>query len=93
MNINTGEISDLTGKGREDITDKIIRTVSNPKITFKEDPLRMLRAVRFAVQLNFEIEAKTRDDIKQQADELVHISWENVTNLQKYCFPSILLMV
>ena len=76
MNINTGEISDLTGKGREDITDKIIRTVSDPEITFKEDPLRMLRAVRFAVQLNFEIEAKTRDGIKQQADELIHISWE-----------------
>lgn len=76
MNINTGGISDLTGKGREDIADKIIRTVSNPEITFKEDPLRMLRAVRFAVQLNFEIEAKTRDSIKQQADELVHISWE-----------------
>ncbi len=76
MNINTGEISDLTGKGREDIADKIIRTVSDPEITFKEDPLRMLRAIRFAVQLNFEIEAKTRDGIKQQADELIHISWE-----------------
>lgn len=76
MNINTGNISDITGKGREDITNKIIRTVSDPKITFKEDPLRMLRAVRFAVQLNFEIEAQTQDGIKQQADELAHISWE-----------------
>ncbi|MBC8415028.1 MAG: CCA tRNA nucleotidyltransferase [Candidatus Cloacimonetes bacterium] len=76
MNINTGDISDLTGKGREDITNKIIRTVSNPELTFKEDPLRMLRAVRFAVQLNFEIEAQTQDGIKQQADELAHISWE-----------------
>lgn len=80
MNINTGEISDLTGKGREDIADKIIRTVSDSEITFKEDPLRMLRAVRFAVQLNFEIEAKTRDGIKQQADELIHISWERKRN-------------
>ena len=76
MNINTGNISDLTGKGREDITNKIIRTVSNPELTFKEDPLRMLRAVRFAVQLNFEIEAQTQHGIKQQADELAHISWE-----------------
>jgi tRNA nucleotidyltransferase/poly(A) polymerase len=76
MNINTGDISDLTGKGREDITDKIIRTVSDPEITLKEDPLRMLRAVRFAVQLNFEIEAQTQDGIKQQADQLTHISWE-----------------
>ena len=76
MNINTGDISDLTGKGREDIANKIIRTISEPEVTFKEDPLRMLRAVRFAVQLNFEIEAKTQDGIKQQADELTHISWE-----------------
>ena len=76
MNINTGDISDLTGKGREDIADKIIRTVSNPELTFKEDPLRMLRAVRFAVQLNFEIEAQTQDGIIQQVDELAHISWE-----------------
>jgi len=76
MNINTGDISDLTGKGREDIANKIIRTISEPEVTFKEDPLRMLRAVRFAVQLNFEIEAQTQDGIKQQADELAHISWE-----------------
>ncbi len=76
MNINTGDISDLTAMGREDIANKIIRTVSDPEITFKEDPLRMLRAVRFAVQLNFKIEAQTQDSIKQEADELAHISWE-----------------
>jgi poly(A) polymerase len=76
LNINTGDIRDLTGMGREDIANRIIRTVSDTEITFKEDPLRMLRAIRFAAQLNFEIETKTRDGIKQQADELVHISWE-----------------
>ncbi len=76
MNIVTGEISDITGKGISDIENKIIRSTSDPEIIFGEDPLRMLRAVRFAVQLDFKIEQETETGIKENADKLEFISWE-----------------
>jgi len=76
LKIASGEIFDLTGKGRADIENKIIRTTSNPDLLFQEDPLRMLRAVRFAVSLNFTIEDQTFRAIKKQTAELDKISWE-----------------
>ena len=54
-----GEIIDLLN-GKIDITNKIIKTVSNPRIKIKEDSLRILRAVRFATILDFEIEEQTK---------------------------------
>ena len=78
MNVMSGEIQDITGKGIADIKDKIIRATSNPDIIFAEDPLRMLRAVRFAVQLNFNIEERTMNGIIQNAQMLKHISRERV---------------
>ena len=42
--------------GEKDLKDKIIRTCSDPDITYSDDPLRMIRAIRFATQLNFNIE-------------------------------------
>ena len=50
-------------KGKEDIDKKIIRTVGNPKSKIKEDSLRILRAIRFATNLDFVIEEKTKDAI------------------------------
>jgi len=76
LKIATGEIIDLTGKGRADIENKIIRTTSHPDLLFREDPLRMLRAVRFAVSLNFTIENQTFRAIKTNTAELDNISWE-----------------
>ncbi|MBN2459993.1 MAG: HD domain-containing protein [Candidatus Cloacimonetes bacterium] len=76
MDIEKREIIDLTGRGISDIEAKLIRATSDPEIIFGEDPLRMLRAVRFAVQLGFEIESRTADGIRCNAARLENISWE-----------------
>ncbi|MBC8104164.1 MAG: HDIG domain-containing protein [Cytophagales bacterium] len=54
-NLHTGEISDPTGKGGTDLAAKILRTPLDPSVTFAEDPLRMLRACRFAAKLGFTV--------------------------------------
>lgn len=59
-----GEIIDLLN-GKIDIENKLIKTVSNPKNKIKEDSLRILRAIRFATILDFEIEAKTKKYLKR----------------------------
>lgn len=58
-NLHTGQVLDLTGRGRKDIEDSIIRTPLDPQVTFADDPLRMMRAVRFAARFGFRIEPKT----------------------------------
>lgn len=60
-NINNDTIEDITGQGIEDLNNKVIRTPLDPRITFLDDPLRVLRVVRFMVQLKFTI----RDDIME----------------------------
>ncbi len=64
--------------GQKDIKQKIIRAVGNPKERFKEDALRLLRAVRFATELTFEIEKSTWTEIKADAKLIVEISNERV---------------
>ena len=62
--------------GQEDLANKLVRTIGNPEERFSEDYLRMLRAVRFATQLNFKIEPQTWDAIKRNAKDIVKISDE-----------------
>lgn len=62
--------------GREDIKNKLIRAVGNPTIRFKEDPLRMLRAARFAAQLGFDIEEKTLASMTRNAHSILSVSKE-----------------
>ena len=77
------EIIDLFG-GRDDLDKKIIRAVGEPEKRFGEDALRMIRAVRFAAQLGFEIEEKTQAAIKKNAKWLEKISQERLrTELEK----------
>lgn len=66
--------------GKTDLKNKIIRTPLDPEITFSEDPLRILRAIRFASQLKFQIEPKTFDAATKMRERLKIISQERVTD-------------
>lgn len=74
---STHEIVDPFG-GREDIKNKLIRAVGNPNERFKEDALRLMRAIRFATQLSFTIEEKTWTAIANDAKLITEISAERV---------------
>ncbi len=80
---NYGELID-TFNGLEDLREGIIKTPLDPKTTFSDDPLRMMRAARFATQLNFKIEKSTFNSLKSEANRLSIISQERITDeLQK----------
>ena len=64
--------------GLYDMEDGIIRTPLDPDITFSDDPLRMLRCIRFATQLNFFIEDETFDALQRNAERIKIISGERV---------------
>lgn len=73
----THEIVDLFG-GQKDITEKRIRAVGDADTRFNEDALRLMRAVRFMSQLDFDIESVTRESIEKNAVLLKNISHERV---------------
>lgn len=64
--------------GKRDLTQRIIRAVGDPEERFKEDSLRMMRAIRFACQLNGKIENKTFLAIQKQAQLIRYIAWERI---------------
>lgn len=70
--------------GQEDLKKKIIRTPMDPDVTFSDDPLRMMRALRFAAQLNFDIHPDTFESIQRNKERLEIISMERIhTELNK----------
>jgi tRNA nucleotidyltransferase (CCA-adding enzyme) len=77
FNLKDFELVDIFG-GLKDIKKKIIRTVGEPIDRFKEDALRMMRAVRFSVQLNFSLEPKTERAIIKMAGSLKFIAKERI---------------
>jgi tRNA nucleotidyltransferase/poly(A) polymerase len=66
--------------GRQDLKDGVLRTPLEPATTFDDDPLRMLRAIRFASQLGFTIEERTLAAIPQMKERLSIISQERITD-------------
>jgi putative nucleotidyltransferase with HDIG domain len=76
---NFGELLDPFN-GLQDIQDGIIRTPQNPDITFSDDPLRMMRAIRFATRLNYRIEEATFKAIKENASRILIVSQERITD-------------
>ncbi|HEX6224189.1 MAG TPA: HD domain-containing protein [Chryseolinea sp.] len=82
INLNKDTFGDVVDPfdGQQDMKRKIIRTPLDPAITFSDDPLRMMRAVRFASQLNFDIEADAFQAIISHADRIKIVSQERITD-------------
>ena len=78
QNLHTGEISDPLGRAYTDLDAQVLRTPTDPLLTFQDDPLRMLRAVRFAARFGFSIEPFTWKAMRQSASRLSIISRERV---------------
>jgi poly(A) polymerase len=76
---NFGELIDPFG-GIADLEQKLIRTPLNPEETFSDDPLRMMRAIRFASQLNFTIDEAAVEAIKLNKERIHIVSQERITD-------------
>ncbi|HEC42896.1 MAG TPA: HD domain-containing protein [Bacteroides sp.] len=82
ISLNPGNYGDLIDPfgGMEDIEKKILRTPLEPDQTFSDDPLRMMRAIRFATELGFTIEPKTRKAISKSASRIEIVSKERISD-------------
>ncbi|MBQ0056549.1 MAG: CCA tRNA nucleotidyltransferase [Bacteroidales bacterium] len=69
-NLSTGEVLDPTGHGVEDLRNGLLRTPSEPNMIFRQDPVRMLRGIRFKHQKGFRIDQSAWDAILAQNDEM-----------------------
>lgn len=82
FSLNSENFGDLLDpfNGVADLENKIIKTPLNPDITYSDDPLRMMRAIRFATQLNFQIEAESFEAISRNKDRINIISGERIVD-------------
>ena len=82
--LTTGEILDLTGQGKADLKNGVVRTPLDPDIIFREDPLRMLRAIRFTVKYGWDLPLFMIKALKRNSHMLKTISEERImTELNK----------
>jgi putative nucleotidyltransferase with HDIG domain len=77
MDTETGRVLDFVG-GQEDLERRVVRAIGDPDTRFDEDHLRMLRAIRFAARLNFEIDGETFEAIRRHHELIRAISAERV---------------
>ncbi|MDQ7781092.1 MAG: CCA tRNA nucleotidyltransferase [Planctomycetota bacterium] len=87
FNPATGEVLDLVG-GRADIERRLIRAIGDPVERFREDRLRMMRAIRFACQLGFAIEDNTLAGVKAMAKAIVSVSNERIADELRHILVS-----
>ena len=82
FSLNLNNYGDLIDpfNGLTDLENKILKTPLSPDITYSDDPLRMMRAIRFATQLNFVIEAKSLESISRNAERIKIISGERIVD-------------
>lgn len=80
QNLHTGKILDMSGRGRHDLEKGILDTTGDPTVIFGEDPLRILRAVRFAIKYDFKLSKDMIKNIKQFAGDLKNISNERIND-------------
>ncbi|RLJ79906.1 CCA tRNA nucleotidyltransferase [Pedobacter alluvionis] len=82
INLNADHFGELLDPfdGIKDLENKLIRTPLDPEITFSDDPLRMMRAIRFASQLNFDIDPAALNAIKTQKQRINIVSKERITD-------------
>lgn len=79
-NISEDKDIDFSGRGLEDLANKVIMTCNDPDVTFEDDPLRIMRAVRFTSKLGFTIHQNTIDGIVKNVKRLEIISQERITD-------------
>ena len=82
FSLNADNFGDLVDPfdGVSDLENKILKTPLNPDVTYSDDPLRMMRAIRFATQLNFEIESESLASITKNKDRIAIISGERIVD-------------
>ena len=82
INLNADHFGELLDPfdGIKDLENKLIRTPLDPEVTFSDDPLRMMRAIRFASQLNFNIDPAAINAIKTQKQRITIVSKERITD-------------
>ena len=82
FSLNSDNFGDLVDpfNGVTDLENKLLKTPLDPDITYSDDPLRMMRAIRFATQLNFEIESESLSSIAKNKDRINIISGERIVD-------------
>ena len=82
FSLNSDNFGDLVDpfNGVTDLGNKLLKTPLDPDITYSDDPLRMMRAIRFATQLNFEIESESLEAISNNKDRINIISGERIVD-------------
>lgn len=78
IDVSSGKVVDVTGRGIQDIKDHIIRTPVDPDMTYDDDPLRILRCIRFASRYGWDIDTETFEGMKRNVDRLSIICRERI---------------